>query len=568
MRAAAAAVTAVLVALLAYGASVLTSVPRPYSDEGWVGAFSWSVATGHGRREPLLSDTSLYRGIDHWTSVAGTLPFVAAHLADGSSLTAFRTASFVVGVLSLVLLLAALWRLGPAPALACAALLTASWGFVDTTHLVRWDAAAVFVVSAMLLLAGRGTPSPRRTAVIAALLIVGLDVEPATVALAPGALLLIAGPHAGRRRRLAVFGSALVVFGAAYIALRLLPAPGVARAQFDDVYAAGPYRLPLLRIFSEGSLHPLTAELDRYRAMTLARSNSSVFGTLLLLEAGLAAAVALLAAAGRRLSARAAPAVLLVGYVLTLGLIQGNRSPTYAWYALPLATASVACLLFSEPRPGRPWRRERLVLGGAVLLGAVLAVSGVAGLAGPRPQTFAQAAVFAGVGLAGRRRTATRAWQLAATGTITGLALVGGAALVHTARTTPASPLTSSALAAAARTIAPNETVMGEWQWWYLFGNGQYRANSEIWLIRYSSGVTFAEAFARLCPDVVLLDDDWLDRYAQKTAFPSLAPTVPSEEAQLLATLHRFYRRGAHGEADGDRFAFWHRIAPGCAGQP
>jgi hypothetical protein len=70
---------------------------------------------------------------------------------------------------------------------------------------------------------------------------------------------------------------------------------------------------------------------------------------------------------------------------------------------------------------------------------------------------------------------------------------------------------------------------------------------------------SFGQAFHDLCPDVVVLDDDWLRRYRAGTQFPNISPTNPAERTQLIAMLRRGYRVSARATAAGDRFVFWRR---------
>jgi hypothetical protein len=141
-----------------------------------------------------------------------------------------------------------------------------------------------------------------------------------------------------------------------------------------------------------------------------------------------------------------------------------------------------------------------------------------------------------------------------------GAALISAAFLVTDARGAPASPLASGSLQATANRVAAGaRSVMGEWQWWYLFRNDQYRANSAIWMREYVWHESFGQAFHDLCPDVVVLDDDWLRRYRPGTQFPNISPTNPAERTQLIAMLRRGYRVSARATAAGDRFVFWRR---------
>ena len=109
---------------------------------------------------------------------------------------------------------------------------------------------------------------------------------------------------------------------------------------------------------------------------------------------------------------------------------------------------------------------------------------------------------------------------------------------------------------------------MGEWVYWWLYEDERFRFNSSIWLQRWlHPSEPFADSFHRVCPDDVLLDDLWLDRYRQLGVgrwFASQAPTRYAEKAELLALVRREYRPVAHERAQGRKLVFWERKEPGC----
>src|SRR5581483_5833560 len=88
---------------------------------------------------------------------------------------------------------------------------------------------------------------------------------------------------------------------------------------------------------------------------------------------------------------------------------------------------------------------------------------------------------------------------------------------------------------------------MGDYVYWWLFRDGRFRFNADVWFQEYHAHRSFAAAFDRICPAVVVVDDFWLARYRDfgpdslGRRFPGLAPRDATEKGKLLRLLFREY---------------------------
>jgi hypothetical protein len=118
--------------------------------------------------------------------------------------------------------------------------------------------------------------------------------------------------------------------------------------------------------------------------------------------------------------------------------------------------------------------------------------------------------------------------------------------------------------------VRPGESVLGDYIYWWGFKDVDYHWNSWIWNWRWRTGASFDEAFNRLCPDVVVYDDTWRNRYPGAVEFakrfPSMAPRDPAEQQALEALLARQYTRVQNVTIEGRRIEFWRRKAGACRG--
>jgi hypothetical protein len=193
-------------------------------------------------------------------------------------------------------------------------------------------------------------------------------------------------------------------------------------------------------------------------------------------------------------------------------------------------------------------------------VGSLLLLSQLAGLAllyanhgamyliGAMP--FTAAALLETFSLVPRRRLASAS----AVTVLTVLAIVGGRAIGHAAAVDPRG-------AAAERGVA-----VGDFVYWWLFRDERFRFNADIWFNEYHRHLSFEQAFARVCPDLVVLDELWLARYSDfgptslGRRFPGLAPTDPKEETKLMRILFRDYRYPPRLEVAGGRAVeLWQR---------
>lgn len=500
----------------------LTRFPILYGDESWIGSAAWSFASGHGFRPSLAVGGGVYdHATDYWLPRLGTLPFIITDAIAGPSFWAFRFAAFVIGVGALMVFVAALRpRYGFATAVFAALALSLSWGFFSAGHYVRWDSLAFLLTCLLLGMFLRGVPGPRGCLLLGLGLGLCPDIEVSVLASFPVVVLLVAWNPVQRFARLGLLAAGMAGGFVTYFALHSFPFGSQASKQFSDVYAPA-YKLPVEQILKHHSLAPLRGERLRYDYMAHAYAPDRLAMYVLFL--GLAALIVALAVG--RLST-AYPTHLVAGFFLAghlggLALIQANKAPIHAWYAVPYAIAAIVEAIY----------------------------------------------------LLGRSRSASyavvRVWT-----TVLALGLLAaleGHALVDVERMTPKEPIFTKQFAAIARRAAPpGKSVLGDYIYWWGFRNINYHWNSWIWNYRWSHHAGFDPAFNRLCPDVVIFDDVWNSRYDQTATFgprfPSMAPTDATERAALHALLEREYSLTTQTVIDGRKIQFWTRKAAACRG--
>ncbi len=521
--------TAVLIGILGYSLRTLDRAPGLYGDEAWIGSIAWSFVNGHGFRPSLAVGAGVYEGtIDFWDPRLGTAPFILAELIAGTSYTAYRFASFLLGLVALGIFGWTLRRrFGWPMATWGVALLAASWGFYAASHYIRWDALAFVFVCTILALLLRGPVTASTALLVGFLTAVSADVEFSVMAITPGVVVLIVSAGARRLRRVGAFAAGLAAGGVAYVLAHGVPFGARAQEQFDAIYG-NTYGVPMFESLKELSLDPLVREIDRYEFMTSAATNQASRLAAVTLLVGVLAAIVAIAYAIKDLRRPepaypllAVPGVLLLSHVLGLALIQGNKTPMYVWYAFPYAIAAIiAC--------GHILRRR---------------------LPGSAPRRIALPATVAVLAL---------------------LTTVGATATVRDVRSIPKDPALDPAFASFASAVRPGETVMGEWLYWWAFRDEDFHYNSLVWLDRWLHDASLDQSFARLCPDVVLYDDVWDGRYDQTAdfgrRFPSLAPTDPAEREQLRELLQRDYRVREQATIGGRNVELWERREAACDG--
>ncbi len=524
----AAGVIALLV-MLAYSLRTLDRAPPLYGDEAWIGSLAWSFVNGHGFQPSFALGAGVYEGgIDHWNPRLGSAPFVVAELIAGTSFWAYRFAAFVIALVALALFAWTLRRAFDAVmAVWGTLLLTVSWGFYEASHYVRWDSLAFLVACGILALLLRG-PVTARTALAVGLLVgLSADVEFSIMAVTPGvvALILFAGDRP--LRRLGTFGAGLAAGGAYYVVAHGVPFGERAQSQFEALYG-NTYGVPMIEVVRDLSLAPIWRETERYEFMTASWASTATRLTAVTLAVCVLAALPLVAVAIRDLRLRprrypvlAVPGVMLLSHVLGVALIQGNKTPMYAWFGLPYGIAALlACAR---------WVREHASAG-----------------------------------------TASRLVTAATVVVLGGLVLLAGRALVSDVRSVTKDPALEREFAALAAAAQPGETVLGEWLYWWGFRDEDFRYNSLLWIERWRDGASLDESFERLCPDLVLYDDVWDARYDQTETFgqrfPSLAPTDAAEREELRTLLASHYRVRQEATIGGREISLWERRPGACEG--
>lgn len=506
---------AVLVAALGISVAKLPTDPAPFDsgDESWISSEAWSFTHGHGLRPAMAGGDGVYDGgYDYWSPRLGMLPLYLTAAVGPTSRAAYRASAFVIGLIALALFAFALARVYGWPvALAGAGALTLSWGFYTASHLINWDAMAFLAAIGVMAVLLRGAPGPRAALGLGLLLGAALDVQLSVLAAAPGVALLVGWEPRERWRRLGLFAGGLFGVALLYLAIHTLPHPDRARDIYQLIYEPG-YKLPLLRLLDGGGLGP--DELDRYRWVTASQSTMGVIWL-----SGAAAGLGMLALAlrrpGRPYPVEAVPGILLLSHLAALFLIQANKEFMYGAFATPYALAA--------------------------LIAASWALSA-------RWEEAGRAAVLVGV--------------------LAALTVWSGVATIRDARAAPDEPTDSPALARNALSLAgPDGTVMGEPIYWWAFRGDRYRFNMAIWLLRNQYGLSLEQAFDRLCPRVVLLDDIWRLREIQQWTLgstPPLEPTDPSEGAALMTALHHDYRERETVRVGTHPVELWQRAEPRC----
>jgi hypothetical protein len=493
--------------LLAYAAVLdaitLTKAPEPFGDEAWVGSAVWSFTHGHPLRPVIALGAGIYdKTFDYWMPRLGIVPQLVASLVGGTSLTSYRAASLAVTLIAFALLWRSLSRrYGTGPAAAAVAAVATTWVVFEASHYVRWDDVTFLWATLVLGIVLRGQPGVRAAAVLGAMLGFAPDFSVPMVALVPAALLLVAWERAGRRRRVSFFATGLVGGLLVYLALHVLPDPYEARRQWNLVYS-GAYKIPILASLENHSLHPILSERDRYSALAVAPFRASRW----VLYVAIAGSVGVLAARLRRgmYPIAAVGSLLLLSQLAGLALLYANHGAMYLIGAMPFAALALLELFALVPR------RIPAAALAVVVLGA--------------------------------------------------LTLVGASTISNAASSDPRGAAANAQLSATAKSLVPKDgTAMGDYVYWWLFRDDRFRFNADIWFAEYHDHLSFQQAFARVCPNLVVLDDFWLARYSDfgptslGHRFPGLAPFDTREENKLMGVLFRDYRYPPRLEVAGGR---------------
>ena len=506
-----------LLLVVAYSAATLVDYPPVNSNEGQIAATVSSWIHGGGNRPTVYDGSGIYDGTTSWWQpYIGPLPLAIAELVGPTTLTTYRLSAFITALLALLLFAFAVRRRhGVAAGLAGAAALALTWGFFATSHYVRWDATAFLWLIGVLAVLWWRAPSAKWALAVGVLLGTSPDIQLSVVALFPGAALLIGWEADGRWRRISVFFGGFALCVATYYAVHVLPNPAESRQQFKDFAAPG-YKVPLLSALLHGDFEPLSQQKVRYDLMTAGWPIiKAQTWCLVLLVGGYAAALWTLARARREYPAAAVPGILLIGYIPGLALIQGNYTNSmYAWFAVPLAIAALT---------------EAVVLAGRTFKWPVPARDLAAGL-------------------------------------LLALTLVGFLALDHDRKLPQQAPITDRPVLAAAvtRELRPNDVVIGETPYWWLVRDERFRSNSLLWFAQWKHGDNFEQSFARACPSLVILDDQWWSHYGYgpSSPFPNLNPTRPAEREQVRPLLRRDYQLRRSLKGAGWWAELWRRKSP------
>ena len=562
-----------LAAALILNVATLTGAPPLFGDEAWFASTAWSAASGHGLEPALASDAGIYDSVpDYWASRVASTPQVVAELVFPTSLTLHRGAVLLVALGALGIFGLAMRRLHDTgiALLSCAAL-AMTFGFFAASHWVRWDAAALLFASAILLAFVSGPPRPLLAAGAGALIGVAPDFAFAICGLFPGALILCAWEREQRGARVGAFAGG-VVLGMALFGLFHFGGGGLseARDQYEAVYEPIYGEIPLLAALGDLSLGPLLDESDRYALMGF----EPFVANFVVVAVGALAAVLVLA---RQLGApvRGLWPAGLTGSVLIAGALIGTAAPyeLLRWFLGLMIVGGFGAMIALGVRALRRPTEYPTQAAPAILFASMLAGYGL--LLGYKGGTYVVFSFPFAVGsVVAAMRVLAPEPPLRDIVPVAGLVaatLASAVFLVDQIRSVPEEPALDAELSAEAREIVPEgETVMGEWVYWWLYEDERFRFNSALWQQRWlHPSDTFADSFARVCPDNVLLDDRWLARYASAgvSLYANQAPTDPREKAKLRRLLEKEYRLERTIEADGRTLRFWERRAPDCGGR-
>jgi hypothetical protein len=512
-----------LLATLAYSLATLTRFPAVYGDEAWIGSTAWSFVSGHGFRPSIAVGGGVYDhgATDYWAPRIGTFPFIVADWIAGPSFWAFRFAAFSIGVGALAIYVLGLRRrFGAALAIMTGVALSSSWGFLGTSHYIRWDSLAFAFACTVLVILVRGSPGVRACLLLGVVLGIVPDVEGSILAAVPAVLLLLLWEPGRRLARIGYFALGGAAGALVYASLHAFPWFGRDGGQYKLVY--GPvYKIPLEQVLNQHSLAPIWHEKLRYHFMTNAYPADKLGFQMLVLGVGALVVVLLLRRPRAAYPAHLVPGLLLISQLGGLALIQQNKSPIHAWYALPYAFAAIA-------------------------------------------EALRQLAAFL-------PDSATLARRLAPLALLAVIAALQLQSVHDIQKLTPQEPIFDKRFPAIVRSaVHPGDSVLGDFFYWWGFRNVNYHWNAWIWNYRWAHHASLDVAFNRLCPDVVLYDDVWNSRYPQIASFgsrfPNLAPSDPAEQGALHALLLREYTLARNVTLDGRNIQFWRRRAGACHG--
>lgn len=560
---------AMLAAAVALSIATLTTAPALFGDEAWYASTAWSAASGHGLEPSLASGGGVYDAVpDFWASRVASLPSVAAEAMFPTSLALHRGLVLATSLLALLVFGLAMRRLyGTGIALLSCSALAMTFGFYSASHWVRWDGMAILFTSTVLLLLVR-SPRPLAAAGIGLMIGIAPDFALAICGALPGVLVLCTWEREQRLLRIGALAGGVAIGGLMFALLHFTGGWSDAQHQYDVVYEPIYGRIPIFAALGEHSLSPLLAESDRYAQMAY----EPFTGNFAVLSVGALAMCIVLArelgAGLRALAPAALVGVLFIGWALLRS--QTPYDPLRYLMGVLIVVGFVAMLVLgiralfhSRPYPGEAVS--------AFLLASMLVGYGL--LLGYKGGTYVTFCFPFAVGAIVAALRALAPAQLTTVVPVAGLVagtLVATLFLVDQIRAVDSEPALDADLGATARQIVPEgDTVVGEWIYWWLYRDDRFRFNSDIWLQRWQHpSDSFADSFHRVCPDYVLLDDLWLQRYRQVALgrrFASQAPTEYGEKRKLLRLLNNEYRPVRQVRLDGRKLVFWHRSASACS---
>ena len=564
---------ALLAAVLVFGLPSLTSTPALNGNESWYSASIWSVLHGHGYEPHLLSGSGLYDGIpDYWASRLAVIPNLLGELVLPRTLGFGRIVVFLLGLVALWLFWLGMRRVvGTQLGILATAAFAATWGYFSVSHSFEWDMHVLLTMCGLLALLAQGPPSIRIAAIAGVILGLGLDYANSIPAAIPGVALLCAWEPARRWERLGALAAGVAAGVFAYVLLHFAPSFNFAEAsdQFDLLFRPIGYgTVPAVDALKELSLGPLLDERDRYTGALY-----GVWQPILITLAlgGFAAAITML----RTLvtESRWLPIVGFAGLAVIAAapILGGTPHTELRDLMMPLigaGTVLAVIVAVDTLRTERPYPTEAVpaILLIGLLLGWTLMV-------GFKTVAYALYGVPFAVGAFAAVLPLLSPPPLRTVVPVAGLVAATIASSLHVAseiRNAPPEAALDGEASEVAREVVPEgKTVMGELIYWWLYEDERFRTNISIWLQEWDHpDEPFSTTFHRLCPDYVLLDDVWLNRYNQAEGegrlFPNVAPTDPAERDRLESLLRDEYVVVEEIEVDERTLTFWRRRASDC----
>ena len=349
-------VAAVIVSLLC-----LTTYPAVFIDEPWYSNTAWNLVT-----KGINFDSMFTGALDQWPAywvrwpLIGNLPLAAAFAIGGLGLFQARLASWLLGIVLLILVFALGRRLySTLTAALTTTLLALSSIFLQASHYARVDIFLACAVTSALYLFVIGVQDNKRWAFFASGLIGGLSVDihmnGALFAISLVVLFVVVfGRKVLRTRHAWYFAGGAVLAGIYYLGVHIAPYPST-YFEISRGWQGSMMRPPLVTLNPMVILQSLVNEIGRYHFYEYS------------LDFALIGASILFCIARRQKADRILVMFVGVAFLLFVLLIQAKHD-IYAILFYPFFLLLVAETLISLLREGRRLEPQRLFAGAILAL--------------------------------------------------------------------------------------------------------------------------------------------------------------------------------------------------------